>query len=349
MDADDVALPQRLERQVGAARSGPGPRVHRGRLRGDRCQGPADRRRTARSAISRPILAALLSGDSAVCHATAMYRRRAVIAVGAYDASARLAEDYDLWLRLAEAGPTREPPGSRAARAPSRALRERTPARASARAGPAHLCAGQATPRPRRRSRLRLRPWRPLADRYLASAAPARRRRSAWRLGERRTAIALRLRARRRFIPSARGCCASWATSCAAASCGAEPRHERGRADRQRRDARLSGGRLSRRGDREHPRADASGFRADRRRRRLDGRLGRDPRAVREARSPGDRGAPASRGRDPRAQRRPLARAGAARRVHGCRRRVASGSPRAAGLGSDRPARRRAASEAGST
>src|SRR5262245_5699214 len=103
MDADDVMLPQRLARQVEALDREPDLL----------CIGGAyqviDERGRRINAIRRPcdfesILEALLSGSSAVCHAAAAYRRSAVLAAGGYDPSSQLAEDYHLWIRLAEKG-----------------------------------------------------------------------------------------------------------------------------------------------------------------------------------------------------------------------------------------------------
>ena len=75
-----------------------------------------------------------------------MYRRASVIAAGGYDDSARLAEDYDLWLRLAEQG--------RLANLEEVALRvryhatlaERAHAGRAGRADPADLRAGETAP-----------------------------------------------------------------------------------------------------------------------------------------------------------------------------------------------------------
>jgi glycosyltransferase involved in cell wall biosynthesis len=100
MDADDVALPDRLARQVAVldafprvAALGSACRVidGEGRVLGDRCP-PSD---------PAAIRDALLRGNC-MLHPTMMLRRAAVLNVGNYRAAFRLAEDFDLWLRLSE-------------------------------------------------------------------------------------------------------------------------------------------------------------------------------------------------------------------------------------------------------
>ena len=193
MDADDVALPQRLERQAETLDRDPGLVCIGGSYEVIDARG---RRIDVVQPLCdfEPILAALLAGVSALCHATAMYRRRAVIAAGSYDASARLAEDYDHWLRLAETG--------RLANLPEKVLRVRHHERSESERQHAHqleqtrrICAQARRRRGLGELETPLRPWRPLAgplarQQYLLGVC-----RSAWRLGERRTAIAYAVRA----------------------------------------------------------------------------------------------------------------------------------------------------------
>jgi glycosyltransferase involved in cell wall biosynthesis len=187
MDADDVALPQRLEHQL--ARLAADPSLV--------CIGSAyevidakGRRIDAVHPVREPeqIASALLEGASVLCHATALYRRREVLEAGGYDPAARLAEDYDLWLRLAERGrlanlaePTlrvRYHAASQSERFQAEQLEQtrRICDRARKRRGLAPL----AVPLPN---------WRPLPDRTSRQQFLIGVSRAAWRLGERRTAI----------------------------------------------------------------------------------------------------------------------------------------------------------------
>ena len=103
MDADDIALPDRFERQVS--------------FLGDHaevvCVGGSyemidDRGRfltTLSVASDDPtIQQSALAGHGSICHPTAMMRRSALVQIGGYDASLLPAEDVDLWLKLGELG-----------------------------------------------------------------------------------------------------------------------------------------------------------------------------------------------------------------------------------------------------
>jgi len=103
MDADDVALPQRLERQVAYLGSHPevvcvGTAVHfidsAGRFLRDGHPG------MDHEAIEQRAL----EGDCPLNHPSVMMRRAAVLAVGGYHPEFEPAEDLDLWLRLGEVG-----------------------------------------------------------------------------------------------------------------------------------------------------------------------------------------------------------------------------------------------------
>ena len=103
MDADDVALPQRLARQVDYLRAHHdvvcvGTAVHlidgAGRFLRDGHPG------MDHEAIQRLALA----GDCPLNHPSVMMRRAAVEGVGGYHAEFEPAEDLDLWLRLGEVG-----------------------------------------------------------------------------------------------------------------------------------------------------------------------------------------------------------------------------------------------------
>jgi glycosyltransferase involved in cell wall biosynthesis len=104
MDADDIALPDRLEKQVRFFDANPnyvllgsayefidelGRRFH-----------------VMRPPVDNPTLQQhCLSGRTPICHPTAMFRRDAFERAGGYDESYRVAQDLDLWLRLGEIGP----------------------------------------------------------------------------------------------------------------------------------------------------------------------------------------------------------------------------------------------------
>jgi glycosyltransferase involved in cell wall biosynthesis len=102
MDADDRALPQRLERQVRA-------------LDDDRSLVMLGTRVSVIDAEGKPLASpAVLQEDRAIrralavtncfAHGSVMFRRDEVRQAGGYRASAHLVEDYDLWMRLAERG-----------------------------------------------------------------------------------------------------------------------------------------------------------------------------------------------------------------------------------------------------
>ena len=100
MDADDIAKPERLARQVTAllqhpkaALVGSGYEVIDG----------AGRVRRSASVPTSPgdIREALMHGNC-IAHPTVLMRRDAVLAVGGYRRAFLQCEDYDLWLRLSE-------------------------------------------------------------------------------------------------------------------------------------------------------------------------------------------------------------------------------------------------------
>jgi glycosyltransferase involved in cell wall biosynthesis len=102
MDADDIALPTRFERQMARMAAEPdllvlGTATRRIDARGNQLEvatPPADPADVAR----------VLERVNAIAHPTVVMRRSAVEAVGGYRRAYLRAEDYDLWLRLAERG-----------------------------------------------------------------------------------------------------------------------------------------------------------------------------------------------------------------------------------------------------
>ena len=103
MDADDIARPTRLSRQVAALDRQPALVVVGGAVdlidEQDRVVGEIWYPGSDRAA--RTVLA---KGGAPLCHPAATIRRSAFDAAGGYRAECELAEDLDLWLRLARIG-----------------------------------------------------------------------------------------------------------------------------------------------------------------------------------------------------------------------------------------------------
>jgi len=109
MDADDVAMPGRFERQVEAFAENADLVLVGGQIE----LIDAESRRIgvlAQPMTHEEIDEFHLSGHTSVCHPMAMYRRDPVLRVGGYREELVLAEDLDLWLRLAEVGRLRNLP-----------------------------------------------------------------------------------------------------------------------------------------------------------------------------------------------------------------------------------------------
>lgn len=105
MDADDIAMPERLERQASYLRANPSCLLVGGRgLVVDPDGDPLCHWNSEQT--HEEIDALHMTGDrgSVICHPTAMMRREAVLAVGKYREPFYTAEDLDLFLRLAERG-----------------------------------------------------------------------------------------------------------------------------------------------------------------------------------------------------------------------------------------------------
>lgn len=103
MDADDISVPHRLQKQVEYLDAHPACAAvgawievidEAGRLVG----------RKTFVKTHEEILAALLQGISAIAHPTVVMRRDVFRAAGGYDASRYPSDDLDLWFRLAERG-----------------------------------------------------------------------------------------------------------------------------------------------------------------------------------------------------------------------------------------------------
>jgi glycosyltransferase involved in cell wall biosynthesis len=100
MDADDIARPDRLARQLDVLSRHPAAA-----LVGSSYQ-VIDRRGRALRTVHLPTapdeIRARLATGNCIAHPTVLLRRQALDAVGLYRAAFRHCEDYDLWLRLAE-------------------------------------------------------------------------------------------------------------------------------------------------------------------------------------------------------------------------------------------------------
>ncbi|WP_129126149.1 glycosyltransferase [Geomonas oryzae] len=108
MDADDVACPHRLERQVAEFRERPGLVLLGSDLE------IIDAAGVPIGYEPKPVddvgLKLALSVICAIGHPTVVFRREAVLKVGGYREEFHAAEDYDLWTRLAVEGEFRNLP-----------------------------------------------------------------------------------------------------------------------------------------------------------------------------------------------------------------------------------------------
>ncbi|WP_421655352.1 glycosyltransferase family 2 protein [Leptothermofonsia sp. ETS-13] len=103
MDADDVALPDRLLRQVQQLENQPNLLCVGGAY--DMVDHQGEWLLHVSPVLqNNEIQQRLLSGNSPIQHSCAMMRRSAVRQVGGYDPATFPAEDLDLWLRLGELG-----------------------------------------------------------------------------------------------------------------------------------------------------------------------------------------------------------------------------------------------------
>ncbi len=103
MDADDVAMPERLGLQVAIFEKEPDLVC----VGGFHCIiDTADRiiRRVESPVEDAELQALLLAGHAGICHPASMFRREPVMALGGYRQEFWPAEDLDLWLRLGERG-----------------------------------------------------------------------------------------------------------------------------------------------------------------------------------------------------------------------------------------------------
>jgi len=102
MDADDLSLPGRLERQIRFMREHPNAAV--GGCAFQRIDGTGRILQTVAPPSEPGRIRWRLLIENVFAHGSVILRRDAVMAAGGYDESCDFAQDYDLWLRLASAG-----------------------------------------------------------------------------------------------------------------------------------------------------------------------------------------------------------------------------------------------------
>ena len=103
MDADDVCLPDRFEKQLAYLDANPDCVVIGG------CETTMDEKRRPIFDLRVPLTHEEIDGNNlrgitSIRHPTVMMRRAIVLKCGNYDVSYRAAQDHDLWLRIAEIG-----------------------------------------------------------------------------------------------------------------------------------------------------------------------------------------------------------------------------------------------------
>ncbi len=102
LDADDISLPHRLERQVQVFDDSPDAVLCATAY--DRVDPAGQVIRTACPPLTHGALAGALLAGNCLCHSTVMFRRSTALSLGGYQAEWFPAEDYDLWIRLLERG-----------------------------------------------------------------------------------------------------------------------------------------------------------------------------------------------------------------------------------------------------
>src|SRR5262245_30748713 len=105
MDADDIAMPERIERQLAYLGAHPEVAAVGSALRLIDKDGQPIAPPTAYPLTSEEIRKGLLMGHSMLGQPTVAMRRQPVLAVGGYRLAFDSAEDFDLWLRLSERHP----------------------------------------------------------------------------------------------------------------------------------------------------------------------------------------------------------------------------------------------------
>jgi glycosyltransferase involved in cell wall biosynthesis len=102
MDADDVSLPNRLERQVSFLKDHPAIAVVGSGVRFINTKGEPRSIANKYPRTPEDAVASLSCGNTPVAHPAVAMRRDAVLSVGGYRSLFDYAEDFDLWVRLME-------------------------------------------------------------------------------------------------------------------------------------------------------------------------------------------------------------------------------------------------------
>jgi glycosyltransferase involved in cell wall biosynthesis len=103
LDADDLAMPARFERQLAAFARNPDLVLVASRY--ELWNAATNERRLAGEVLSGDALYQRLLVSNVIAHPSVMMRRDAVVAAGQYRAEFAPVEDLDLWLRLGKRGP----------------------------------------------------------------------------------------------------------------------------------------------------------------------------------------------------------------------------------------------------
>jgi hypothetical protein len=102
MDADDVALPERLARQIAFLDASPDVALVGAQVAFIDAAGAPTGERSHFPTAPQAVAAALTDRGCVIRHPTTVARKAALIAAGGYRPACEGAEDYDLWLRLSE-------------------------------------------------------------------------------------------------------------------------------------------------------------------------------------------------------------------------------------------------------
>jgi glycosyltransferase involved in cell wall biosynthesis len=100
MDADDVALPHRLQAQLAFFEQHPSIQVAGSSQLHMDIDGSNERLNVSLTDVAE--VRETLVSRNAIAHSTVMMRREPIIGLGGYRPAFDLAEDYDLWLRVSE-------------------------------------------------------------------------------------------------------------------------------------------------------------------------------------------------------------------------------------------------------
>ncbi len=102
MDGDDIACPERFERQLAFLRDRPDYGVVSTWTHDIDADGNPSITRDFEHPTDHAGFLEALHHSTPLCHPSVMYRRDLVLGIGGYHAAFKHCEDYDLWLRLAD-------------------------------------------------------------------------------------------------------------------------------------------------------------------------------------------------------------------------------------------------------